>query len=113
LKSLIGRLRNSLKTVANKEYIERLSQVIFHLHKANPIWVESVPVHEIFRGKTLWRGDVEVFVLMGHPKAKRCYGWSYDEPEQFITILELPPVDSAQSAVKVGVSYQIKKARGK
>jgi hypothetical protein len=35
------------------------------------------------------------------------------EPEQFITILELPPVTDAQSAVKVGVSYQIKKARKK
>jgi hypothetical protein len=33
--------------------------------------------------------------------------------QQFITILELPPVDSPQSAVKVGVSYQIKKARKK
>jgi len=99
--------------VANNDYIERLKQVIFHLHKANPIWVESVPVHEIFRGKTLWQGDVEVFDLTGHPKAKRCYGWSYDEPEQFITILELPPVTDAKSAVKVGVSYQIKKLRAK
>jgi len=68
-------------------------------------------VHEIFRGKTLWRGDVEVFELTGHPKAKRCYAWSYGEPEEFITILELPPMDSALSAVKVGVAHQIKKAR--
>ena len=99
--------------MANKDYIERLKQVIFHLHKASPSWVESVPVHEIFHGKTVWQGDVEVFDLTGHPKAKRCYGWSYDEPEQFITILELPPVTDAQSAVKVGVSYQIKKLRKK
>jgi hypothetical protein len=99
--------------VANKEYIERLKQVIFHLHKAGSTWVESVPVHEVFRGKTLWKGDVEVFDLTGHPKAKRCYGWTYGEPEEFITILELPPVTDAQGAVKVGVSYQIKKARGK
>jgi hypothetical protein len=28
--------------VANKDYIERLKHVIFHLHKANPIWVDSV-----------------------------------------------------------------------
>jgi len=99
--------------VTNKDYIERLKQVIFHLHKASPIWVESVPVEEIFVGKTLWKGDVEVFDLTGHPKAKRCYGWTHGEPEEFITILELPPVTDAQSAVKVGVSYQIKKARGK
>ena len=99
--------------MANKEYIERLKQVIFHLHKAGSTWVESVRVEEVFRGKTLWKGDVEVFDLTGHPKAKRCYGWTYGEPEEFITILELPPVTDAQSAVKVGVSYQIKKARVK
>jgi hypothetical protein len=46
-----------------------------------------------------------------HPKAKRCYGWMYGELEEFISILELPPVTDAQSAVKVGVLYQIKKAR--
>jgi hypothetical protein len=65
--------------VANKDYIERLKQVIFHLHKASPIWVESVPVHEVFRGETVWKGEVEVFDLTGHPKAKRAYGWSHPE----------------------------------
>ena len=97
--------------MANKDYIERLSQVIFHLHKATPTWIETVPVHEVFRGETAWKGDVEVFDLAGHPKAKRCYGWTYGHPEEFITILEIPPVDSAQTAVKVGVAYQIKKAK--
>jgi hypothetical protein len=99
--------------VANRDYIERLKQVIFHLHKSDSKHVETVPVEEIFMGKTLWNGDVEVFELTNHPKAKRCYGWTYGEPEEFITILELPPVTDAPSAVKVGVSYQIKKARGK
>ncbi|MFZ0826626.1 MAG: hypothetical protein WAO02_04310 [Verrucomicrobiia bacterium] len=99
--------------MANKNYIERLKQVIFHLHKSGATHVGTVPVEEIFGGKTLWKGDVEVFDLLNHPKAKRCYGWTYGEPEEFITILELPPVTDAQSAVKVGVSYQIKKARGK
>lgn len=72
-----------------------------------------MPVEEVFKGKTLWKGDVEVFELTDHSKAKRCYGWTYGEPEEFITILELPPVTDAQSAVKVGVAYQIKKARKK
>ena len=95
----------------NKAYIERLQMVIDHLHGCKAAWVESVPVKEVFRGKTVWQGDVEVYALTGHPKAKRCYGWSYGEPEQFITILELPPVDSTQAAVKVGVAYQVKKAQ--
>ena len=93
-----------------QDYIERLKSVILHLHACQASWLESVPVHEVFHGQTVWKGDVEVFSLTGHPKAKRCYGWSYGEPEQFITILELPPVDSAAAAVKVGVAYQVKKA---
>jgi hypothetical protein len=98
--------------VANKrDYIARLQLTIQHLHNCAAVHRETVPVHEVFRGKTLWKGDVEVFDLTGHLKAKRCYGWSYGEPEEFITILELPPVTNAESAVKVGVSYQIKKAR--
>ena len=99
--------------MANKKYIERLQMVIFQLHGCDSKHVESVPVHEVFHGKTVWQGDVEVFDLIHHPLAKRCYGWTYGEPEEFITILELPPVTDAQSAVKVGVSYQIKKARAK
>ena len=71
--------------------------------------LRTEPVHEKFKGKTIWKGYVEVFGLAGHPKAKHCYGWTSGEPEEFITIMELPPVDSAQSAVKVGVSYQTKK----
>jgi len=99
--------------VANKDYIERLQLTIQHLHKCAAVYRETVPVREVFAGKTIWKGNVEVFDLTGHPKAKRCYGWTYGEPEQFITILELPPVDSAKSAVKVGVAYQIRKARGR
>jgi hypothetical protein len=85
--------------------------VIAQLHGCDSKHVESVPVHEVFHGKTIWEGNVEVFDLIGHASAKRCYGWTYGEPEEFITILEIPPVVDAQSAVKVGVAYQVKKAR--
>ena len=97
--------------VANTEYIERLQLTIEHLHKCKAVHRETVLVHELFKGQTVWKGNVEVFVLSGHPEANRCYGWSYGQPEEFITILELPPVDSAQAAVKVGVAHQIRKAR--
>lgn len=98
--------------MANKQdYLDRLLVTISQLHQCAAKWIESVPIKEIFEGQTLWQGDVEIFDLTGHPKAKRCYGWSYGDPEEFITILELPPVTDAQSAVKVGVAYQIKKAR--
>jgi hypothetical protein len=85
--------------------------VITQLHECDALHTASVPVHEVFQGQTAWEGVVEVFDLIGHPKAKRCYAWTYGEPEEFITVLEIPPVVDAQSAVKVGVAHQIKKAR--
>jgi hypothetical protein len=97
--------------VNKQEYIGRLQLTIQHLHNCGAIHRETVPVHEVFRGQTVWQGNVEAFDLMGHPKAKRAYAWSFGEPEEIITILELPPVTDAQSAVKVGVSYQIRKER--
>ena len=39
------------------------------------------------------------------------YGWSCGEPEELITILELPPVDSLQVAVKVGIAHQVNQAK--
>jgi hypothetical protein len=99
--------------MTNENYIERLKQAIFHLHKSGSFHLTSVPVKEVFHGRTLWEGDVEMFDLLDHPKAKRCYGWTYGDPEEFIVILELPPVTDAQSAVKAGIAHQIKKAGGK
>jgi hypothetical protein len=89
--------------VAIKDYIERLKMVVEQLHNCAATHVRSTYVTEIFHGRIAWEGYVETFLLIGHPEAKRCYGWTYGELEQFITILELPPVDSAESAVKAGV----------
>ena len=96
--------------MAKKSHIERLKQVIFHLHKARATHAGSVPTGKKFFGKTIWKGDVEIFNLIGHPKATICYAWTYGEPEEFITILEMPPITDVKSAVKVGLAYQIKKA---
>ena len=43
----------------------------------SPETAVKVPVHEVFNGQTVWHGDVEVFDLTGHPKAKRAYAWSH------------------------------------
>jgi hypothetical protein len=53
----------------------------------------------------------EIWGFVGAKQKNAKRAGAYGEPEEFITILELPPVDSPQSAVKVGVAYQIKKAR--
>lgn len=78
------------------------------MHKCSAVHVCTVPVHEKFNGQTVWEGVVEVFDLTGHPKAKRCYGWSHregkdDQGERFVAVLEIPPVDSAVTAVRVQI----------
>jgi hypothetical protein len=102
-----------LNAVANKDYIERLKQVIFHLHKSDAQHVESVPVEEIFDGKLIWKGIVEVFTLANHPKAKRCFAWSHkdgndDSDERFVAVLEIPPVVSPETAVKVAIVAEVR-----
>jgi len=100
--------------VANKQdYLARLQVAISHLHNCGATWRESVPVSEVFQGKTIWQGEVEVFDLHNHPKAKRAYGWSHPEGkdnkgERFVAVLEIPPVDSPQTAVKVSIVSDIK-----
>jgi len=68
--------------VANKtDYLARLQTVIMQLHNCGVDWRGTVSVKEMFGGKTLWNGDVEVFDPFNHLQAKRCYACSYDEPE--------------------------------
>jgi hypothetical protein len=102
-------------SIANRqEYLDRLQVAIQELHKCGAVYRQAVPVHEVFRGQTVWQGDVEVFDLTGHPKAKRCYAWSHpegpnDQGERFVTVLEIPPVTDAQSAVRVAIVAESKR----
>lgn len=78
------------------------------MHGGRATWRETIPVHEVFRGQTVWQGCVEVFDLDGHAKAKRAYAWSQlegknDEEEHFTTVLEIPPVESARTAVQASI----------
>ena len=46
-------------------------------------------------------------MLKDHPKAVRCYAWSSwgykDECSEFKTVLEIPPVESAEAAVQARI----------
>jgi hypothetical protein len=59
---------------------------------------------------------VEVFGLVGHPKAKRAYAWMHfdgpaDSLDRYVAVLEIHPVDSAQTAVKVAIVTELKRAK--
>jgi hypothetical protein len=94
-------------------YIEELQDVIKHLHGVDSTHVESVPVKETFQGKTVWDGVVEVFDLIGHPKAPRLYAWAYetDNPKRprYVTVLHLEPVTSPLLAVRAAIVEEFRK----
>lgn len=103
-----------MNAAVNKEdYISQVNVAVSQLHNCGATWIKTVPVREVFQGKTIWQGDVEVFDLYGHPKAKRAYAWSHldgakDERTRFVAVLEIPPVDSPETAVKVAIAAEVK-----
>ena len=88
--------------------IAKLQEAIQVMNRCGASHVESVPVLEMFGAKVAWEGVVEVFDLAGHPKAKRCYAWTYHDgqEDQFVTVLEIPPVISPNTAVRASIAAQ-------
>lgn len=88
--------------------IEELRKVIRFLHNADAVHVESVPVKETFQGQTVWDGVVEVFKLIGHPKALKAYAWAHEtddpkNPKRHVAVLHIPPVVSPETAVRAAI----------
>lgn len=93
------------------DYLEELQAAIARLHQCESRHIETVPVTEVFKGQTAWEGMVEVFELTGHAKTKRCYAWGYPDKNkggrlEVVTVLEIPPVNSPQTAVKIAIAAQ-------
>lgn len=102
--------------MGKQDYIARVQVAVSQLHNCEAVWRETVPVCEEFHGRTIWSGDVEVFDLTGHPKAKQAYAWSHldadqDERTQFVTVLGIPPVNSPQIAVRVAIIHQVRESQ--
>lgn len=90
--------------------VPRLQRAIHDLHGLESDHVESVEVLETFQGKTVWEGTVEVFRVRGHPQATHAYAWTYTDDDgklHYVAVLGVPPVDSAQKAVRAAVVAHI------
>jgi len=88
--------------------IRALQDVIRERHGCESHHVASVPLHErtLDGRQTLWKGDVQVFQLVGHATAKRAYAWS--EPalggkRHLVAVLHAPPVDSPEAALRASL----------
>jgi hypothetical protein len=94
-------------------HIQELGEVIHKLHGATASHLESVPITELFRGRIVWDGIVEVFRLEGHPKTNRVYAWMHDtddpaNPKRHVTVLHIPPVVSPRTAVQAAIVQEFK-----
>jgi hypothetical protein len=91
--------------------IDELRDIIRKLHGAEATHRESVHVHEVFQGKTVWQGIVEVFDLHGHPKTDTAYAWSHDtddpeNPRRHVTVLHIDPALSPLKAVRAAIMQE-------
>lgn len=89
-----------------RDKLKAFQKVIRETHGCSSRHFTTVPVTEKLRGKVVWEGEVEVFDLIGHPKANICYAWSYNDngTTRTTAVLGLPPVDSAETAVKLAIA---------
>jgi hypothetical protein len=90
--------------------IEDLRLAVETMHHCKAVHESSTPIVERFRNQTVWEGVVESFALTGHPKAKRCYAWSFQDKgeTQYVTALEIPPVESPITAVRASIAAEAK-----
>lgn len=96
-------------------YLEEIKTAFRVLHSCEAEFMYTVPVKETFQGKTAWEGDVELFKITGHHKTSFAYAWGYPKDSgkgwEITTVLELPPVDSPEMAVRVAIAARAKQAR--
>lgn len=94
-------------------YLESLKDAIKRLHGCEASHIKSEAICEMFNGKVVWDGVVEIYALLDHPTARQCYAWSFEEDSgetRFVAVLHAPPVDSAVKAVR---AYIINNAQQK
>ena len=61
-------------------------------------------VSETYEGELVWRGEVLVFTLAGHPTAGLCYAWEVDG--KVTAVLGEPPIGSPQAAVRAAIAAE-------
>lgn len=59
----------------------------------------------------MWQRNVAVFEIEGHPEAARVYAWTNkdheDESTPHVIVLEIPPVNSARTAMAAAMAASI------
>jgi len=92
------------------EYFAAIRQAIRRDHKCVALHARTVTIKDILAGAP-WEGNVEIYDLVGHARARRCYAWGVLEEREsetwdITTVLELPPVSSPADAVTMALAEE-------
>jgi hypothetical protein len=78
---------------------EQIGEVIAEKERCRVTSFRQHHVIERFKGKTVWDGLVTQFHLAGH-RAPSCFAWIDPDTDQLVTVLEITPVMSPETAVR-------------
>lgn len=93
------------------DYLAELRSTICRLYQCQAAHSRRESVREVVNGQVMWEGNVEVFALLGHDEALRCYAWGHLHEEgrwEVTTVLAIPPVVSASTAVVAAFAARMK-----
>ncbi len=89
-----------------------LKKAVEGLHNCKAKLRDKVHLIEEFKKQKVWDGLVYVFDIQYHPKATVCYAWSSpiegSNKRKFYAVLGVPPVNSAQDAVRAAIVSDFK-----
>ena len=89
------------------QYVQFLQDGIKAQHGCESKHSHAAMVHEEMDGETVWKGEVEVFDLSGHPEATKAFAWAFrnDDGEiKGIAIINKPPTGSLREAVQAAIA---------
>ena len=89
--------------------IARLKLLIERKYRCHARHVGLRTVVEPLPDGSIWRGTVDVFDLLGQSRADRCYAWTERRGDRLLsfTRLKVPPVRSAQTAVRAVLARRL------
>lgn len=94
------------------ENLMNIYKAVTALHGCDCSHIGTSQVHEMMDGKTVWKGEVETFNLVGHPKANKAFAWSWKDDDgdtHYVAVLNVPPILSPRQAVQAAIASRVQK----
>jgi hypothetical protein len=89
--------------------VSQLKRAVEARYNGSAVFVESVPVREMFLRTKMWEEVVHIFSLECKLDASRVYAWYYQKPDgklQLYTVLHRASIFDAHDAVRAIIAEE-------